>query len=333
MRIAFLGNFHVDYSSESHYLKTLRALGHEVVPLQEGNATASEVREESIKSDALFWVHTHGWETPGIAAVLQELKDRRIPSFGYHLDLWKGLHREADLKTDPYWNIEYFFTVDPSFVPDLTAMGIKAFHVPAGVFADECYIGDWKQQYAHDVIFVGSRGYHPEWPYREHLIATLEQNYGDRFAQYGGGGLGTIRGSELNDLYASAKVVMGDTLCPNFNYPGYFSDRVFETTGRGGFIIHPYILGIDQVFNVPVPMLNGEMDTSNAEIVTYPFGNLGHLMYEIDYYLQNDVEREAIRMRGHERTKKTNTYTHRLTKILQIIAETEAKRAVGESKS
>ena len=64
--------------------------------------------------------------------------------------------------------------------------------------------------------------------------------------------MGVIRGKELNDLYATAKVVVGDTLCKGFNYPYYFSDRLFETTGRGGFLIHPYIKGLEDYFEVKV---------------------------------------------------------------------------------
>ena len=39
-QIVFLGNFNVDYSSESHHAKTLEKLGHTVIRLQEGVATS-----------------------------------------------------------------------------------------------------------------------------------------------------------------------------------------------------------------------------------------------------------------------------------------------------
>jgi len=35
MKIVFLGNFGVSYSSENHHVKTLESLGHEVIKLQE----------------------------------------------------------------------------------------------------------------------------------------------------------------------------------------------------------------------------------------------------------------------------------------------------------
>ncbi len=310
--IAFLGNFDVDYTSESHYKKTLEAMGVKVIPLQEGRATYIDITRVLPESDMFFWVHTHNFQTPRIEEALLMCKDLKIPSVGYHLDLWLGIEREKDLETDPYWKIDYFFSVDQRMVDLLNSREDlpKAFFLPAGVFGEECYLGQKREGYAHDVIFVGSRGYHKEWPYRGQLISWLEQTYGPRFAQYGGGGRGTIRGKDLNDLYASAKVVVGDTLCKDFTYPEYLSDRIFETTGRGGFLIHPYIRGMEKHF---------ELLGKEKEVQAYPFGDFEHLKYAIDYYLQNNEEREAIRLRGHKRTRLNHTYTKRLEQLIKTV--------------
>lgn len=315
-KICFIGNFEVDYSSESHYLKTLEKLGYEVMPLQENQTTITNIDRlfSDQNCDMLFWVHTHNWSIPSgdvksmtMEDLLRKLKVSGIPAVGYHLDLWKGLEREKDLETDPYWNIEYFFTCDKLFVDDLKAKGIKAYFLPAGVFEDECYIGDIKEEFKHDVIFVGSRGYHSEWPYRGQLIEWLEKTYGSRFAQYGGGGKGTIRGKDLNNLYASSKIVIGDTLCKNFDYPFYSSDRLWETIGRGGFLIYPKIYGLGKHF------------TDKKEVIYYPYNDFEYLKYAIDYFLEHDQEREKIRIAGFERCKREGTYTQRLEFILDVI--------------
>ena len=323
MRIAFLGNFTVPYCSEVHYLKTLTKLGHDVVPLQETQTTASDlVKVLDSGIDMFFWVHTHGWVTPQIEDFLTMLKVRGIPSVGYHLDLWLGIQREKDLETDPYWKIQYFFSVDKLMVDLLNSREDmpKAFFLRAGVFEDECFLGKKREEFTHDVIFVGSRGYHPEWPYRPRLIKWLEKTYGDRFAQYGGGGLGTVRGNDLNDLYASAKIVVGDTLCKGYEYPEYLSDRIFETTGRGGFMIHPYITGIENCFKIGSKLPGGRaIKPDTQEIAVYKFRDFTYLKYLIDYFLKNEDEREAIRLKGHERTKSEHTYTNRLKEIIQTI--------------
>lgn len=307
MKIVFLGNFRVDYTSESHYLKTFRKLGHTVIPLQEGEATADMIMRSALDADMFFWVHTHGWYTHGIESVLKKLKEKGVPSVGYHLDLWRGLGREVDIKSDPYWNIEYFFTVDKLFVPDLERLGIKAFYLPPGVFEDECYLAHYNPSLAFDVVFTGSGVYHSEWSYRAKLIQWLKDTYGERFAHFGSGGRPVVRGEQLNELYASSKIIIGDTLCKGFDYPYYFSDRLFEVPGRGGFMIFPYIKGLEDNFEI------------GNEIVTYDFNDFDGLKRKIDFYLEANSRREGIRLAGHERTKRDHTYTDRLQTILAVV--------------
>lgn len=323
-RITFVGNFDVDYSTESHHAKTFEKLGIKVIRLQENRVDFQTILNEALESNLLYWTHTHNFRVQGDIGILKSLKEQNIPIVGYHLDLWLGIQRERDLDNDSYWSyLDYFFCTDKLMVEYLNNQPNKpkAFYLPAGVFEDETYLAEPnREKYPHDIIFVGSRGYHPEWPYREKLISWLHETYGDRFAQYGGGGLGTIRGHELNALYASAKVVVGDTLCKGFDYPYYFSDRIFETTGRGGFLIFPYIKGIEDHFETTTYNESIEIWSSfPIELVTYKFNNFGDLKEYIDYFLEHNSEREAIRKAGHERTKRDHTYTQRLSKMLETI--------------
>jgi hypothetical protein len=313
MKITFLGNFQVDYSSETHHKKSLESLGHQVVPLQETQAGSETILDEAMSSDMFIWVHTHGWQTPGsmtMNTVLSYLKRASIPTVTYHLDLWLGLQRQSDLNKDSvYRSISHFFTVDPHMADWFNNnTDVKGHYLPGGVFGEECYMKSPSQE-KNDVIFVGSKGYHPEWRYRPELITWLEINYPSRFKRYGGDGLGVVRGDDLNQLYANTKVVMGDSLCIGFNYAGYWSDRVYETTGRGGFIIHPEIEGLEKQFKY------GE------EIVTYKFNDWEGLKKKIDYYIDHDDERENIRKAGHERTKNNYTYAKRWEHIINEVTK------------
>lgn len=307
-KIAFLGNFRVDFSSETHHAESLRSLGHTVVQLQETRATSLQVLKAALDSDLFIWVHTHGWKTaggPDMGKVLSMIKSKGIPTMTYHLDLWLGLKREKDLKTDSFYkDIGHFFTVDNKMAEWFNAnTSVKGHYLPAGVYAPECnYVPTVKK---FDVVFVGSKGYHPEWPYRPKLIEWLGNNYPRGFRHYGGDGLGVVRGDRLNSLYARAKVVVGDTLCPGFTYPSYWSDRVYETLGRGGFIIHPYIEGMEKEF------------TDKEHLVFYEYNNFKQLKELIDYYLENDEEREKIRLAGHNLVKNNYTYRHRWETILK----------------
>lgn len=307
--ISFLGNFNVDYSSESHHVKTLESMGHRVIKLQETKANSQEILDTAKESDLFIWVHTHGWKTPGslsMTNVLKKLKSLGIPTATYHLDLWFGLKRQRDLASDPaYKDIEHFFTVDSKMADWFNKRTkVKGHYLPAGVYGKEAVYKPAKK-FTHDVIFVGSKRYHPEWKYRGKLIDYLSKTYGKKFEHWGNDGLGTVRGKNLNQLYASTKVVVGDTLCPQFSYPNYWSDRVYETLGRGGFIIHPYISGMEKEF------------TDKEHLVFYEYGNFDQLKELIDYYLTHDEEREAIRISGHNLVKEKYTYKNRWEHILK----------------
>lgn len=309
MRITFVGNFHVSYTSETHHANTLESLGHEVVRLQEGKVTTDEIYEFATDSQLLVWVHTHGWKTNGrmtIPTLFENLKVLKIPTMTYHLDLWFGLGREKDLQQDSFYStIGHFFTVDKLMADWFNEnTEVKGHYLQAGVYEPECYL-DEERGGGPDVAFVGSRGYHPEWQYRPQLVDWLKENYGQRFAHYGNDGLGVVRGHDLNRLYADTKVVVGDTLCLNFDYPYYWSDRVYETMGRGGFIIHPYIKGMEEHFE------------DGKHLVFYEYGNFADLKTKIDYYLETPHEREAIRKAGHEHVKANHTYTNRWRTILK----------------
>lgn len=307
MRIAFYGNFGVDYCSEVHHAKSLEALGHEVIRLQEPRLTADELLAAAETADLFVWVHTHGWNTPGIEKVLARLRERGIPSMTYHLDLWMGLRRQRDMSSDPYWGVDHFFTVDRKMADYLNEnTPVRGHYVNAGVFGPECYLAQPGERF--DVAFVGSRGYHPEWPYRPKLIDWLHTTYGGRFRHYGGGGLGTVRGAALNQVYADAKIVVGDSLCLGFDYPDYWSDRVYETLGRGGCLIHPHVPGMDRQF------------ADSEHLVFYDYGNFDELRFLIDYYLEHQDEADTIRRAGHELVRANHTYQHRWTEILGALA-------------
>lgn len=312
MKVCFLGNFNVDFTSETHWAKSIETLGHEVIRIQETNTDASKVLEVALGCDVLVWVHTHGVKINGdMVDVLKKLKKSKIPTVAYHLDLYMGLNRWKEYENDPYLtSLQYFFTVD-KFMADWINENTKtkAFYLPAGVFDRECILLN-SQPVRYDIIFTGSRKYHPEHPFRPQLIDFLRQTYGLRFIHIGNDGdVGQQRGMKLNQIYRNAKIVVGDTLQLNFNYPYYYSDRAFEVPGRGGFSIFPNIKGIEECYE------NGK------EIVLYEHGNLNDLKAKIDYYLTHDAEREAIRKAGFERTRRDHTYVNRWKFILETVTK------------
>jgi len=310
-RVAYVGNCKPSHSTETHLARTLTQMGHTVVRLQEDDLTPAGLTQGLQRMDRPdMFLFTRTWGRTVTGDHLSWLRALGIPSVSYHLDLYVPLQRNGGIGTDPFWNTDFVFTPDgdPRSEAEFTRRGINHRHILPGVVADECYIADGVHP-TRDVIFVGSGpGYHSEWGYRGELLRWLGATYGPRFRHYGGRGQ-AIRGYGLNRLYASAKVIVGDSLVPGFTHEGYCSDRRYETPGRGGFMVHPRIGGLD----------DGFQDGVNTAL--YTFGDFAGLRDQIDYYLTHDEERELVRRDGHEHVKAHHTYTHRLSRMLDVLRE------------
>lgn len=302
--IAFLGNFAVPHSSESHHAKTLESLGFTVTRVQENHTDDRQVYAAALESDAFVWIHTHGWRVPSMQRVLADLRRHNVPSLTYHLDLWRGLARERDIRSSPYWEIDHFWTVDRLMADWLSEnTPVQGHFIPAGVYDRECYVSDQQSPFANDVVFVGSRRYHPEWKWRPRLLDWLSATYKDRFTHIGPDGVAALRGDDLNRMYSQSKVAVGDSLCLGFDYPWYTSDRLFEAPGRGGMQVFPRITGVRDWF-------------PEGTLECFEFGDFTGLKALIDRLLDCDGEREGLRVAGHEHVKANHTYKHRWRQIL-----------------
>ncbi len=320
MKIAYLGNQRHPWCTEVHLARTLSEdLGHEVTFLQEDIVNHEVVLRVALESDLLFWTRT--WGLLGIEHVLKSLESASVPTVSYHLDLYWHIARQKDMANDPFWRTKYVFSPDGGSDELFAQACINHTFLWPGVFAGECVDGTPNDQFRKDVGFVGSTvNYHREWQYRQTLVSHLKQRYGNRFGTWPENGP-AVRGQDLNDLYATIPVIVGDTLCPNFDHPYYVSDRLFETMGRGGFIIHPRITGLerDTPEGLPTAFKDGE------DIVLYDYNDFDGLVDRINFYLDNPDERERIRLAGQNRVKKHHTYTSRLTEALDVIADGEGR--------
>lgn len=301
MKIAFLGNFSVPYSTESHHKLTWERMGHEVVALQEGRAATDQFLAAAEGAQLVQITHTHGWPFSGSMTpdeMMLRLRDKKIPTMSYHLDYYWGLNqwdrREERIGRTWDWRVDYFFSTDGSHDEEFKERGVNHVYLPPAVVETGCYEGVPQAQYSSPVGFTGSVIYHPEYPFRQALVEGLTVAYKNRFKTFHG-----VREGALNDLYASVKVVAGDHVFAG--RPRYWSDRVPEVCGRGGFLVHPRTEGLD----IPV--------------ATYEPQSVDSLVGRIDYYLSHDAERESLRKECHEYVKNNHTYRHRLDKILQVM--------------
>lgn len=307
-RIVYIGNFKPAFSTENDYKKSFESIGFEVVPVQE-----SEIREDDVAKiiemtkDADFLLYTRTWADKGkIWNAINQ--GSHIPTVSVHLDLYLSIDRERGLEQDPFFLADYVFSADGGHQDKFKELGINHFFLSPGVLTESCYRGEKRERYSHDVIFCGSYKYHPEWDYRPLLINWLRSTYGNRFRLYGSGEV--IRGKDLNDLYASAKVIVGDALYS----PNYWSDRVPETLGRGGFLIHPEVPGMEKQF------------TPYKHFIPYTYGDFKALKEIIDYYVEHQDEADKIRQAALDHVKAQHTYVNKAQEIIKTLKEYGAIR-------
>jgi len=316
MKIAFLGNFSVHYTTESHWAGSFSLLGHDVTRIQEGAVRALDVPALVDGHDLFIWVQTYGLAEQGGTneerfGMLDKIHGMGIPSVGLHLDIWWGLDREGQVRDQAWFRMNHVFTAGGSHDAQFAAEGINHHWLPPGVYAPECVLGTPQPEYSrYQIAFVGSwRGhYHREWRHRQDLVHFLRRTYRGLVGFYPQNG--AVRGWDLNNLYASIPVIIGDS-CLVGGAIRYSSDRIPETLGRGGFLIHPDVREVT----------DGSLYTSGVHLATWPLGDWPALRRTIDRYLRDDSPREEIRLAGHEHTKANHTYTHRAQYVLDYLKE------------
>lgn len=306
MRVAYRGNFRHPFCTEVHVAASLEALGHTVVRLQENETTWSRCVETAKSAHLFLWTKTWIVDPDAGYRALDELRSAGIPSVSFHLDRYIGLDREAQIPEDPFWRTDFVFTADGGNQEKFESYGVNHRWLPPGVFGPECRIGRPSRKFPHPVVFVGSYPYpHAEWaPYREELIARFRERFGAHFAVWPRGR--PIRNKELSDLYVSSKVVVGDS-CLVGNPSCYWSDRVPETLGRGGALIHPHVDGIEHWYE------------DDVDLCTYPLGEFDVALDRAERLAYDDEYRERIRRHGQETVLGRDTYEHRLQAVLEVV--------------
>lgn len=308
LTISYRGNFqptlaeHKRHSTENQVAWTLEAMGHTVLRLQENTMDWPTMTHVAKTSDLFMWTRTWPAADAGADKALDELRAASVPSVAFHLDLWHGLSREHQVAESPFFRCDHVYTADGGHEDEFRRAGINHHWSPPGIYAPDAYRGDWTEMYARfPVAFVGSYPYpHPEHAAtRASMIVMLQRHYVSRHRVYGGG----IRGQELADLYASAVVVVGDS-CLAGQIPRYWSDRVPETLGRGGFLVHPAVPGIEEWY------------TDGEHLRLFEPGDWRQMVTLIDHYLEHPDDARIIGAAGQQLVRERDTYTQRMGTVL-----------------
>ncbi len=261
LTVALLGNTDpaVWWATEMEYSDAWRRAGAEVVPYHEKQPHDWKSLFADLHLgkpfDLIQWTSTRAFRE-GVGEQLQRdmlsvAKQRNIPVVGVHLDQFGSLPQRAKhLHTETYFQgVDLMLTADGGSQDVWEKAGIKHRQLLPAISERWLGLGEPRDEYRSDIAFVGSweGQYHREFAHRHELIERLERSWGDRVKLWPRRGQPRIVGRDLNDLYASTKVVIGDA----FHVPGSGgvplantgSDRTPEVMGRGGLLVTPEVEG------------------------------------------------------------------------------------------
>lgn len=311
IRVKYIGNFEgVPFSTENDVRKAFEHLGHEVVQVQENRMTKDQL--ETYDYDLLLITGTWDKIIPleDWLDVMHGCALRGIPTATLHLDTFWGKSRGGrHWWNEPMFHTAYIFTADGDYQKEWKALGKNHIWLPPAVRHDAAHFGTFREEYACDVAFVGSNGvgYHEDvWGYRKELVDFLRdmcKRNGWTWRNPGGDHPKVDRGEDMNDFYASAKVTVGDSLCLKKERSHYWSDRVPEATGRGGFLIMPRIDEVQNSWMMP----------------SYDWGDFVELENTVKFYLRDGDKRSDVRHFNQANTAKNHTYVNRVQTILEVI--------------
>ena len=308
MKCVYIGDFRQAYSSENYVTYGLQRLGVEVIQWQENKEAtlhALFLWVMSQKPDFVLFCKARVWSSGDL--LIKELRKARIPTITWLFDLYFDLPREMGTNRtvhDAPFHTDLVLTSDGGHDAQWKKLGINHVTLRQGIHEPEALIGKVIANHP-PIVFVGSASYHV----RNSMISSLRERYGILFRHYGEGGTGPgIRGLNLNNVFASAKIVIGDSVPSN----NYWSNRIYETLGRGGFLLHPKVGGLEKEFQY------------YKHFIPFNYNKIEELFEIIDYYLVHDKKRKAIQKAGFEFVRDNYTYTIRCKTLIQ-----EAQKNIG----
>ena len=307
LKILYVGNFSPKSVGEPEIAYALERLGHEVTKVDEEQGIIPKLRTmlwAREKYDFLLFAKFRVGTHEEIRDFLRDLRGIKIPSVCWLFDLYWGYRRENEIayNMSPWTGADIVLTTDGGHDDKWKKYGIQHFLLRQGI-DERVKMGSATFDTKAQIGFVGSRLTWAGWPYRGRLLDFLSVAYEDKFEHFGSDG--KLRHEELGNLLATLKI----TICDTVYSPYYWSNRIYEMMGRGGFVIHPRIEGLEKEFE------------EYKHFIPYKVGNFKDLKQKIDYYLEHNEERETIRKAGFEHVHKNLTYTHRVKELIQRLEE------------
>lgn len=289
MKCLYIGKFTHPYSTEVYVSHALEENGVRVkqMDINQASLVGAKWHVQRFKPDfVLFAKASRAW----FSDLIPFCRHQRVLTVTWFWDLYWG-YRSGRKQIPPQFSADLVLSTDGGH--DLFWKTHKINHrvLRQGIHAPDHQLFPFDHHY--DVAFVGSASRS-----RRVLLNWLRSTFQECLVHHT-----HCRGMELNQALSRVKIVVGDSV----NVKNYWSNRIYEVTGRGGFFLHPETVGLDSEF------VDGE------HYASYPRGDLKALAETVAYWLNADVEREQVRRAGFEHCGANYTYTQRVAQLLKEI--------------
>lgn len=287
-KIAYLGKFHKLYDEE-YIARSFEMLGCEVIRIPI-TTTPDDIALNLRKIEPDFILFPK-WDCPNkVKYTIEELQRRGTKTICWLFDLYFGYTREYQVNLMSFFKADYVFTTDNGHNDRFEALGINHKCVRQGIYKPECMLLPFKD-IKYEIVFVGSES--PIYPERNKLVKKLDATW------FGKRNTDELRGNKLNELYCETRIVIGDS----YPSPHYWSNRIVETLGRGGFLIHKETEGLKEEY---------------PYLITYK--NEKDLKEKIEYYKTHEEERREIIIKNYEWVRDNYTCDKQCQKLLNYIS-------------
>ena len=300
MKILFVGKFNPyswgEYPTEYFISEAFRKNGIVVVQVDIDKFSNYEVTKRIVQwsKDCDLVLFTSGILQLALSDFEWICNQIIIPKILYTND-WIFLDKEREkiyLERFPF--VDLLITSD-SF--DYSKDGIKQIRIPMACLPSY----EFNPMPQKDLVFIGAVHYSKE---RREFLDKISKCFGN-LDIYGHCGNNTsVYTKELEVVLQRHRITLGHNCV---NSKGYWSSRNYIVPGYGGFLLTPYVAGLEEEFE------------NKKHIVWYK--DFEECVDLIAYYLKYADEREEIRQQGYEYTQKVHNWDNRAKEFARIFRE------------
>lgn len=291
-KIAYIGKFQKMWDEE-YIARGFEMIGCDVLRVPENTRYTTLMEEiDAYSPDYVFWAK---FNVANPLIVLNHLKKKKYKTVCWVFDLYFNYQREYQIDINPMFKADIVISTEGGHQKEWENKGIRHYCVRQGIYDKECYKIENEKEI--DVLFVGSEN---PFNQRQEILKQVAQDF--NLTWVGRQDTDEVRGAKLNELFSKTKVVIGDSV----DSPLYWSNRIVETLGRGGFLIHKEVKGLKEEY---------------PYLVTYT--DYKDLKKKIKFYLKNDKKRQEIIEKNFEWVKNKYLISHQCKKILNICKKSQ----------